>query len=98
MRVAAFQNGYHIALVNRVGQEERLTFAGESFVCAPDGVVLARAGSGTEEVLTVTLDLSANDRSHARRLFLRDRRPDLYADWFGSADGGTGDGRPQTVD
>ncbi|MBE0567070.1 MAG: carbon-nitrogen hydrolase family protein, partial [Krumholzibacteria bacterium] len=32
MRVAAFQNGYFTALVNRVGKEEHLTFAGESFV------------------------------------------------------------------
>ena len=44
MRVAAFQNGYFIALCNRVGAEECLTFAGESFVCAPDGRVIARAG------------------------------------------------------
>src|SRR5438093_5835316 len=43
MRVAAFQNGYYVALCNRVGKEERLTFAGESFVCGPDGRVIARA-------------------------------------------------------
>ena len=43
MRVAAFQNGYFVALCNRVGREERLEFAGESFVCGPDGTVLARA-------------------------------------------------------
>ena len=44
MRVAAFQNGYFVALCNRVGEEECLTFAGESFVCAPDGRVIgARA-------------------------------------------------------
>ena len=43
MRVAAFQNGYYIALCNRVGEEDCLTFAGESFVCAPDGAVIARA-------------------------------------------------------
>ena len=43
MRVAAFQNGYFVALCNRVGPEEHLEFAGESFVCAPDGNVIARA-------------------------------------------------------
>ena len=42
MRVAAFQNGYYVALCNRVGREEKLTFAGESFVCGPDGTVIAR--------------------------------------------------------
>ncbi len=82
MQVAAFQNGYFTALANRVGEEERLTFAGESFVCAPDGRVVARAGSGTEEVLVADLDLDAVRQSHARRLFLRHRRPDLYADWL----------------
>ena len=82
MRVAAFQNGYVTALVNRVGPEERLTFAGESFVCAPDGTVVARAGEGTEEILIADVDLDAVRQSHARRLFLRDRRPDLYAAWL----------------
>ncbi len=46
MRVAAFQNGFFVALCNRVGAEECLEFAGESFVCAPDGRVVARAAGG----------------------------------------------------
>jgi N-carbamoylputrescine amidase len=83
MRVAAFQNGYAIALCNRVGKEDRLTFAGESFVCTPDGVVVARAGQGTDEILIADVDLSKNAQSHARELFLRDRRPELYAAWIG---------------
>jgi len=82
MRVAAFHNGYYVALCNRVGTEERLEFAGESFVCAPDGTVVAAAGRGTEEILVAELDLDAVYRSHARKLFLRDRRPELYADWL----------------
>lgn len=82
LRVAAFQNGYFTALVNRVGSEPRLDFAGESFVCDPAGRVLARAGTGTEEILMCDLDLSAIERSHARTLFLRDRRPELYRDWL----------------
>lgn len=82
MQVAAFQNGYFTALVNRVGEEERLTFAGESFVCAPDGRVVARAAEGTDEILYADIDLDAVATSHARRLFLRDRRPELYADWL----------------
>ena len=83
MRVAAFQNGYYTALCNRVGKEAHLEFAGESFVCAPDGRVLARAGSGTDETLFCDVDLSACADSHARRLFMRDRRPELYPDWLG---------------
>ncbi|MCP4572823.1 MAG: carbon-nitrogen hydrolase family protein [bacterium] len=82
MRVAAFQNGYYTALCNRVGEEEHLTFAGESFVCGPDGRVLARAGEGTDEILHYDVDMSACRESHARKLFLRDRRPDLYGEWL----------------
>jgi len=83
LRVAAFQNGYFTALCNRVGSEECLTFAGESFVCAPDGRVIASAGSGTEEILMADLDLEEVASSHARKLFLPDRRPDLYPEWLG---------------
>ena len=82
LRVAAFQNGYFTALCNRVGPESRLTFAGESFVCDPAGRVIARAGRGTEQILTSEIDLAEAERSHARRLFLRDRRPGLYGDWL----------------
>lgn len=82
MRVAAFQNGYWVALANRVGAEERIAFSGESFVCAPDGSLVARAPRGEDHVLLADVDLEACGRSHARRLFLRDRRPELYADWL----------------
>jgi len=83
MRVAAFQNGYFTALCNRVGPEDRLTFAGESFICDPAGRVIARAGEGTDEILHCEVDLRRVETSHARRLFLRDRRPGVYDGWTG---------------
>lgn len=82
LRVAAFQNGYYAALCNRVGREDRLTFAGESFVCGPNGEVIARAASGRDEILLAEIDLAAAAASHARQLFLRHRRPELYAEWL----------------
>ncbi len=82
LQVAAFQNGYFTALCNRVGREGELTFAGESFVCDPSGVVIVRAGQGSEEILTAELDLDRVVASHARKLFMRDRRPELYGDWL----------------
>jgi predicted amidohydrolase len=82
MRVAAFQNGYFTALCNRVGEEECLTFGGESFVCAPNGCVIARAGGEEDTILYADLDLEKVQRSHARRLFMRDRRPELYGGWI----------------
>jgi predicted amidohydrolase len=84
MRVAAFQNGYFVALCNRVGEEDCLTFSGESFVCGPDGRVVARAPAMADTVLYATIDLSECERSHARRLFLQHRRPELYAAWIQS--------------
>jgi N-carbamoylputrescine amidase len=83
MRVAAFQNGYFTALCNRVGAEECLTFGGESFVCAPDGRIVARAPADQDAILLADIDLDAAKGSHARRLFLRDRRPELYQGWIG---------------
>jgi N-carbamoylputrescine amidase len=78
VRVASFQNGYFTALVNRVGREDPLEFAGESFVCDPSGRVIARAPLGEDHALIVDLDLAEVARSPARRLFLRDRRPELW--------------------
>ncbi|HUF24069.1 MAG TPA: nitrilase-related carbon-nitrogen hydrolase [Vicinamibacterales bacterium] len=78
MRTAALQNGYFVALCNRVGREARVTFAGESFVCGPDGVVRARARQLRDEILIADIDLTENASSIARRQFLRERRPEVY--------------------
>jgi N-carbamoylputrescine amidase len=84
MQTAAFQNGYFVALCNRVGAEERLTFAGESFVCGPEGAVRARAPKGEDAILLAEIDLGDAAKSHARRVLLKDRRPDLYGEWLGA--------------
>jgi len=82
VRTAAFQNGYFVALSNRVGVEDSVTFAGESFAVDPEGRVLVRGKQLEEELVVVDLDLDLARSSTARRLFLRDRRPELYADWL----------------
>jgi len=84
IRTASFQNGYFAALCNRVGEEPKLTFAGESFVCNPEGHVIARAASKKEDILYCDIDPADIKKSPAKRLFLRDRRPELYADWLTS--------------
>ena len=83
VRTAAFQNGYFAALCNRVGPEEHVTFAGESFVVGPDGTMLGQARSEEEDLLVVDIDLARCAESHARKLFWRDRRPELYGEWLG---------------
>ncbi len=78
VQTAAFQNGYYAALVNRVGREEALEFAGESFVSDPNGKVIARAPQGTDAILYATCDFRKNRECHAQKHFLDDRRPPLY--------------------
>jgi N-carbamoylputrescine amidase len=80
VRAAAFQNGYFAALCNRVGAEERLTFAGESFVVAPDGAMVARGKRLESDLVMTDIDLAACAASPARALFWRNRRPDAYRD------------------
>ncbi len=80
LRVAAFQNGYFAALANRVGKEDCLDFAGESYVVGPDGRVLAQAPAGEDHILYCDVDLSEIESSNARRFFLPSRLPKLYPD------------------
>lgn len=78
LQVASFQNGYFSALVNRVGREERLHFAGESFVVNPMGKVFARAPQGDDYILMADCDLNMISDSPAKRFFMPDRRPEAY--------------------
>lgn len=78
LQIAAFQNGYFAALVNRVGKEEVDHFSGESFVVGPDGLVISRAPRDEDIILYAECDLGQILRSHAKRHFLQDRRPGFY--------------------
>lgn len=78
VRIAAFQNGYFAALVNRVGREDVLHFAGESFVADPFGRVIARAPRGEDHILYADCDFKLISGCPAKTHFLPDRRPGLY--------------------
>lgn len=78
LQIASFQNGYFTALVNRVGQEENLNFAGESFVCDPEGRIISQAPPGNDFILYADCDLEKVKESPAKKFFLTDRRPDFY--------------------
>lgn len=77
VRAAAFQNGYIAALCNRVGPEETLTFAGESFLIDPTGRIVARGRRLEEDLVLADLDLTQCASSPARTRSWRDRRPEL---------------------
>jgi N-carbamoylputrescine amidase len=79
-RSHAIANGIFVAAVNRVGVEDNLEFWGNSFVCDPFGVVIARAGVTGEETLVADLDLGRIAAVRQNWPFLRDRRIDAYAE------------------
>jgi N-carbamoylputrescine amidase len=78
LQVAAFQNGYFTALVNRVGKEDVLHFAGESFVVDPHGRIIAQAPKEEDHILYADCDFQQIPQSQAKKHFLQDRRPDFY--------------------
>lgn len=85
----AIANGVFVAAVNRVGfepedpavesREAGIQFFGQSFVCDPQGRVLARASASEPETLLVVCDLSLVEKTRREWPFLRDRRVDSYA-------------------
>jgi N-carbamoylputrescine amidase len=77
-RAHAIANGVYVVVVNRVGQEGKLKFWGQSFVADPFGRIVARASSEKEETLVVDCDLSKIDETRQNWPFLRDRRIDAY--------------------
>lgn len=76
-RTTALHNGLFVALVNRVGVEDGLTFAGGSLVADPQGEVLARAPDGDEARLEVSLERDALRRARHPFSHLRDEEPGL---------------------
>src|SRR5664280_1604152 len=80
-RSHAIANGIYVAAVNRVGHEGPagggLEFWGGSFVSAPQGRMLAKAGDA-EETLIVECDPRVIESVRRNWPFLRDRRIDAY--------------------
>jgi N-carbamoylputrescine amidase len=77
-RAHAIANGLYVAVVNRVGREDKLTFWGQSFVADPFGRVIAKASADKEELLIVDCDLTKIEETRQNWPFLRDRRIDYY--------------------
>jgi len=82
----AIANGVYIAAVNRIGLEKTeensaaIEFWGQSFVCDPQGILIAQASVDKEEVLLAEIDLSRIEYIRQNWPFLRDRRIDSYGD------------------
>jgi len=80
----AVANGVYVAAVNRVGREAPegggagIEFWGSSFICDPQGQVLAEASADREEILFAEVDLARLEDIRRNWPFLRDRRIDAY--------------------
>ena len=78
MQAAAIANGLFVAVANRAGVDDTLTFFGQSFAVDPYGRVLTRAPEDDVALLVVDLDLDLIEQARRDMPFLRDRRPDTY--------------------
>jgi N-carbamoylputrescine amidase len=80
----AVANGVYLAAVNRVGHEipagggDGIEFWGSSFLCGPQGEILAGATADREEILFAEVDLARIEEVRRNWPFLRDRRIDAY--------------------
>jgi N-carbamoylputrescine amidase len=77
-RAHAIANGVFVAAANRVGREGSLRFFGSSFVCDPQGRLLAQSPDDAEDVLVVDCPLERIEAQRRGWPFLRDRRIDAY--------------------
>lgn len=82
-RSHSIANGCYVAVANRVGHEkpaggDGIEFWGQSFICGPDGMILAKGSIDKEELVMADIDWSEVDRHRTHWPFLRDRRIDAY--------------------
>ncbi len=87
MQGHAAANAVPVVAANRVGDEGRVRFYGQSFATDGEGAVVSQVADGEEGIALATYDLDALDRTRAGWGFFRDRRPALYGA-LGTLDGG----------
>lgn len=86
-RSHAIANALPTLVCNRTGFEASpegngvgIDFWGSSFVCGPQGEILAQAKTDTPAILTVEIDTTHTEEVRRMWPFLRDRRVDAYDD------------------
>lgn len=84
MKGHAVANGIYVAAANRIGLEQYvprtagIEFWGASFICGPQGEILAQASHDKEEILVAEIDLPLMEDVRRNWPFFRDRRIDAY--------------------
>ena len=86
-RAHAVANGLPVMVCNRMGVEadpsghsSGIHFWGSSFICGPQGEILAQADTDTPAVLTADVDMTRSEAVRRIWPYLRDRRIDAYGD------------------
>ncbi|MFP5345156.1 MAG: carbon-nitrogen hydrolase [Gammaproteobacteria bacterium] len=86
-RAHAIANGLPLIACNRTGWEahpdnpaQGVQFWGSSFVCGPQGEMLAQAPTDTAAVVVTKIDLRRSEQVRRIWPYLRDRRIDAYGD------------------
>lgn len=86
MKGHAVANGVYVAAANRIGLEQYvpdtngIEFWGQSFICGPQGEILAQASVDQEEILIAEIDLDLQENVRQNWPFFRDRRIDFYGE------------------
>lgn len=80
MKIRSLENRVFTATANRIGVERGLRYIGQSQIVAPNGGLLARAGSDDVGALVVEIDpWTAKDKKvHPANDLFADRRPGRY--------------------
>ena len=83
-RSHAIANGCYVAAANRVGHEAPaggggIEFWGQSFICGPDGEIIAKGSVDHEEMVIGEIDWARVNEHRTHWPFLRDRRVDAYS-------------------
>jgi N-carbamoylputrescine amidase len=76
----AFANNIFIFRVNRVGQEEGITFYGRSFCAGPWGETVSELAGSKDAIVIADIDFKDRDAAVETWGFLRQRRPTEYGD------------------
>jgi N-carbamoylputrescine amidase len=76
----AFANNIFIFRVNRVGQEDGISFYGRSFCVDPWGEMVSELTGGKEAIVLADIDLKERNAATETWGFLKHRRPGEYGD------------------
>src|ERR1700745_2126278 len=84
-RSHAIGNGCYVAVPNAVGHEacgggDGIEFWGQSFVCGPDGEIIAKGSVDEEEIVMADVQWTRVNEQRTHCPFLRDRRIDAYGE------------------